>query len=197
MFISFAYFWQKADTPLEDTTIPSVQYSEEEAKMIIGERATEIILALKTKDFPEFSTYVHLVKGVRFSPYAYVDISQNVIFHPEIIRNSLHNAKKYMWGSYDGSGFPIELTFDEYFKKFIYDQDFANAKNISYNRIVGVGNSLNNVFDAYPNAIVVEYHFPGFDPQFEGMDWESLRLVFEKEDGTWFLVGIIHDQWTI
>jgi hypothetical protein len=29
------------------------------------------------------------------------------------------------------------------------------------------------------------------------MDWVSLRLVFLQEDGTWFLVGVVHDQWTI
>jgi UDP-N-acetyl-2-amino-2-deoxyglucuronate dehydrogenase len=31
----------------------------------------------------------------------------------------------------------------------------------------------------------------------EGMDWRSLRLVFEKKNDIWYLVGIIHDQWTI
>jgi hypothetical protein len=29
------------------------------------------------------------------------------------------------------------------------------------------------------------------------MDWESLRLVFVQEDGAWWLVGIVHDEWTI
>ena len=43
----------------------------------------------------------------------------------------------------------------------------------------------------------MEYHFPGIDPKFEGMDWRSLRLVFEQKNCTWYLVGIIHAQWTI
>jgi hypothetical protein len=29
------------------------------------------------------------------------------------------------------------------------------------------------------------------------MDWQSLRLVFEETAGNWYLVGIVHDQWTI
>jgi hypothetical protein len=29
------------------------------------------------------------------------------------------------------------------------------------------------------------------------MDWRSLRLVFMQDGGTWYLAGIIHDQWTI
>jgi hypothetical protein len=43
----------------------------------------------------------------------------------------------------------------------------------------------------------VEYYFPGFEAQYEGMDWKSLRLVFEQHQGSWKLVGIIHNEWTI
>jgi hypothetical protein len=43
----------------------------------------------------------------------------------------------------------------------------------------------------------VEYHFSGFVEDYGGMDWVSLRLVFIEEEGSWFLVGIVHDQWTI
>lgn len=30
-----------------------------------------------------------------------------------------------------------------------------------------------------------------------GNDWRALRLVFELVDGRYYLVGIIHDEWTI
>ena len=56
---------------------------------------------------------------------------------------------------------------------------------------------LENQFEIYDNPIVVEYYFPGFNPEYEGMDWKSLRLVFEKYEDSWKLVGIIHNQWTI
>ncbi|MDD5470267.1 MAG: hypothetical protein PHO92_05750, partial [Candidatus Peribacteraceae bacterium] len=58
------------------------------------------------------------------------------------------------------------------------------------------GNVLDNARDVYPGAQIVEYHFPGFDPQYEGMDWSSLRLVLEKFNSEWRLVGLIHDEWT-
>ncbi len=29
------------------------------------------------------------------------------------------------------------------------------------------------------------------------MDWCSLRLVFEKWGAQYYLVGVVHDQWTI
>ncbi|NLE25228.1 MAG: hypothetical protein GX625_07790, partial [Clostridiaceae bacterium] len=82
-------------------------------------------------------------------------------------------------------------------KIFIYDVDFASAEKIGYNEILGHGNTLENSAEVYKDSMVVEYHFPGLDPQYEGMDWRSLRIVFEKHNDTWYLVGIIHDQWTI
>ena len=62
---------------------------------------------------------------------------------------------------------------------------------------MGQGNTLINSSEIYKDAIIIEYHFSGFDPQYEGMDWRSLRLAFEKVNDIWYLVGIIHDQWTI
>ncbi len=106
------------------------------------------------------------------------------------------NQTVYHWGDYDGSGLPIDLTPGEYYNRFIYDRDFANPEEISYNRIIGQGNTINNTFEMYPEAIIVEYHFSG-TPEYAGMDWRSLRLAFEEKDNIWYLVGIIHDEWTI
>jgi hypothetical protein len=89
------------------------------------------------------------------------------------------------------------LTFAEYFERFIYSADFANPEQIGYNKVLQEGNSINNIPEYYPQAEFVEYHFSGFDPQYEGMDWQSLRLVFEKVDGRYYLVGIVHAEWTI
>ena len=43
----------------------------------------------------------------------------------------------------------------------------------------------------------VEYYFSGFDKQYEGLDWRSLSIVFEKKAEAWYITGIIHDEWTI
>ena len=42
----------------------------------------------------------------------------------------------------------------------------------------------------------VEYHDPGEDPQYEGMDWRSLRLVMVPDGEDWRLVGVVHAEWT-
>ena len=164
---------------------------------IIKAKANAVITALKQRDTKTLSEYIHPDKGVLFSPYANVDINSNLNFSSTELKNILSNKTKFTWGSYDGSGEPMKMTFEEYFNKFIYDKAFITAPDIGYNRVVGSGNSINNSFTVYPNSIIVEYHFPGFDTKYEGIDWESLRLVFEQKENTWYLVAIIHDQWTI
>jgi len=186
----------KQDSDLNEKGEVLQKDTEEYIKSIIDDRATEVLTALRDYDLEKLSRYVHPDKGVRFTPYGYVDVNENLVFSADEIRN-MDETKVYMWGYYDGSGEPIELTFPDYHKKFIYDEDFVNADEVGYNKALGHGNSLNNSFEVYRNSIIVEYHFPGIDPQYEGMDWRSLRLVFEKADSQWYIVGIIHDQWTI
>jgi hypothetical protein len=167
------------------------------AKQIIASRAKEVILLLKKKDFAKLSTVIHPDKGVRFSPYAYVIGNEDKVFTARKIKTLTSDKTKYIWGAYDGSGELIQLAFRDYYKRFVYSRDFAAAKQIGYNRFIGGGNTINNAFQAYPKSIIVEYHLTGFEAKYGGMDWESLRLVFEEKKGAWYLVGIIHDQWTI
>lgn len=172
----------------------------EPAKEEVGIMAqSELVLAaLKNKNDEVLATYVHPDLGVRFTTSSYIDVMSNQNFTAAQISTALSDPKKYTWGYQDGSGEPIDLTFMEYWNRWIYDKDFANAPQVSAEKILGTsGNTLNNQKEIYPNATIVEYHFPGFDPQYGGMDWESLRLVFQQKDDTWYLVGIIHDQWSI
>ncbi len=134
--------------------------------------------------------------GVRFSPYSFVK-STDRVYTPAQLTNAMSDTTKYQWGAYDGSGKPINLTFSEYFTKFVYSREFNAAPVVTFNQEVGKGNMLNNAFVFYSGAIIVEYHYPGFDPQYGGLDWESLRLVFEYLGGKWYLIGIIHASWTI
>lgn len=171
--------------------------TEKDVKWIIESRSREVIQAIKNKDMSKLSSYTHPDKGVRFSPYGYVNTEKDRVYTAAQLAGLMSDGTKYTWGAYDGSGEPIELTFEEYYGRFVYDKDFAAAEQVGYNRIIGRGNTLNNIFEVYPKAIVVEYHFSGFDPRYSGMDWRSLRLAFEEKDGIWYLTGIVHDQWTI
>jgi hypothetical protein len=186
-------FTQPTSTPpvivLPTSAIP---YTTDQA---ILDRAAQVIVAFKNRDMAALSGCVSPQMGLRFSPYAAVKDTYQV-FPADKLAGLLSDSTVYNWGAYYGTGQSIELSFTDYYTKFIYDEDFANAPQVSLNHRLGVGTTLDNATDFYPGGMVVEFYFPGFDPSLEGMDWRSLRLVFVHENDSWNLVGVIHDQWT-
>ena len=186
------YWWQQSmNQAYKENTLPGSQ------RGIVLNKANVIIEAIKNRNIDRWTSFIHPEKGVRFSPYAHVNVQTDQVFSSAGFRRAWGTKERYVWGAYDGTGDPIKLTLPEYYQKFIYDQDFANAPIIGYNTVVGRGNTLNNILQTYPQAEVVEYHFPGFREEYQGMDWRSLWLVLEKHGEDWYLVGIVHDQWTI
>lgn len=192
------YYWQviKQDggITLNNETKGSAAMSKRE---MIQSFADEVLHTLKDKDMGRLAAFVHPDKGVRFTPYSNVNIQKDVVIPAAEVKDLANDSKKRLWGTLDGSGNPINMTFLEYYKKFIYDENFLEAPQIIFNQAIQRGNSILNVKEAYTNASFIEYHFPGFDKQYNGMDWRSLILVFEQMDGKWYLAGIIHEQWTI
>lgn len=153
------------------------------------------VTALKNKNMKALSALVHPTKGVRFSMAAYVDTQKDLTFRRQDVLK-LYSLPAYVWGQADGSGDDVKLKFDGYYKRYVYDNDFARAPVVVYNKVVSRGNTICNIPEAYPNGRFVEYHFPG-TKKYDGMNWASLRLVFEKSGREWYLVGVSHDEWTI
>jgi hypothetical protein len=170
-----------------------------EAEQIIARRARQVILALKSRNVVKLSGLVHPIKGLRFSPDTFVNLDRDGdrVFTRRQVKSLLAGKKRYKWGEGDGSGDPIRLTFAAYLRQFVYDRDYSKAKQITYNNdTLSSGNLVNHIRDSYPSAITVEYHFSGFEAKYAGMDWKSLWLVFEKQGSEWYLVGIVHGEWT-
>ena len=171
-----------------------------EAKQAIASRARQVLMFLKSRNVTRLSALVHPRKGLRFSPYHSVNLQKggDRVFSRSQVRGLLANKKRYLWGEDDGSGDPIRLTFAGYHRKFLYDHDYLRAPDVTYNsETLSSGNLINNIRESYPAAIIVEYHFPGFEEKYGGMDWTSLWLVFEKQGSEWYLVGLVHGEWTI
>ncbi len=156
----------------------------------------QVLTFLKERNYPELVKYFS-AKGVRFVPFGFIDTNNSKLLTSESFLESVDKKWTLTWGSYDGTGDPIKLTVAAYLKKFVYNADYLNAEAIAFDSVMKKGNSINNIKDIYPNHHYLDYHFSGFDQKHEGMDWTSLRLVFEQQDGQYFLVAIIHDQWTI
>ena len=171
-----------------------------EAEQIIARRARQVILALRSRNVATLSKLVHPRKGLRFSPYHSVNLKRggDLVFTRSQVKSLMTGKKRYLWGEEDASGDPIRLTFAAYRRKFIYDHDYSKARQVTYNSdTLSSGNLINNIRESYPSAIIVEYHFSGFEEKYGGMDWKSLWLVFEKRGNEWYLVGIAHGEWTI
>jgi len=185
------------NTELEKTVLNPPSEINQEKRVVIQEKADLILFALKNKDTELLGQWVHPQKGLRMTPYSNINTATDVRFPGKDIPDLFYDETIYHWGVYDGSGEPMDLTFSEYYEKYIYDQDFLAAPQIVFDQVLQRGNLINNFKDAYPQGVSIEYHFPGFDPQYGGMDWRSLKLVFEQDGTDWYLTGIIHEEWTI
>lgn len=183
-----------ATTP-DNSTAPAVP-DQSPASQGIADQATAILKLLKAKDYPGLAAYVHPDKSLLFSPYAFIQ-EKSAVTLPVADLTKPNRQKRYHWGAFDGSGEPIELTLDQYFDKFVYDADFINKGTRSVNKIQKQGNTINNMHKVFPGSEFVEYHIPGLNPEYRGMDWTTLRLVFTEQAGRTYLSAIIHDSWTI
>ncbi len=158
--------------------------------------ATEILTTLKTKDYTAFASYFHPTDGVVFSPYGFIDTKTTKKLSKVSFLKLVEERGSVIWGNYDGTGDPIKLTAQQYVEKFVYNADYLHAEKTGYDQIIGKGNSLNNLNEIFPKHPFIEYYFSGFDKKYEGMDWTSLRLVFKLYQSNYYLVAVIHDQWT-
>jgi len=168
----------------------------DEDQTAVSPLSAAVLQVLKDEDIQSLASFIHPQQGLRFSPYATV-LEDQLVFTPSQLIEQARNPQTLTWGTWDGSGGPIEMSFADYFQRFVYSKDFSQADQVSFDRRVGQGNSLDNSQEFYPGAQVVEYYISGKDPNYGGMDWQSLRLVFQQLHGRWYLSGIIHDEWTI
>ncbi|AZK45697.1 hypothetical protein [Paenibacillus lentus] len=161
------------------------------------EAAATVMRALKAGNMDTLANWVDS-EGVRFSPYASVNMEEDLVFTSDEVRGLMEDTKKHVWRTMSATGDKIELTYAEYHKRFVYDADFIKNAKIAENKGIALGGEISNLSEVYPpdSYDFVEYHIEGSDPNAEVGDWRSLRLVFKKIGDDRSLVGIIHDQWT-
>lgn len=153
--------------------------------------------ALLRHDYDTLSSYVHPKQGVTFTPYSTVDPDSDLCFTAAQIQGLARDKTVYTWGFEDGRGSPIKMTMEQYFERYVYNSDYTQASLIGVDRIITTGNALENLTEAYPGCRFVDFCIPSSDPVNDGLDWSSLKLVFQLEDNSWYLVGIVHGEWTI
>ncbi len=147
-------------------------------------------------EFKNLDKYISST-GLIFVPYGYHN-SSNVHLTKDSIWYYWGSNEKIKWGLYDGSGEEISLTLKEYFSEFIWDMNFSQADTVMLDDTKGLGNTIDNIKDYLPNARYVEFYIEGKNPDYGGMDWGILRLIYQKVDEEQFkLIAISHGQWTV
>jgi hypothetical protein len=189
---------ENKNTTIPEDTVQSTVKTDLPADSVLPDFSGYVLSSIKELDVEKIAGYIHPTLGVRFSPYAYIDVKKDIQMQAGTFKEQWTKKpdQKLDWGSFDGSGESVKLSIKQYFKRFVYDVDFLEAPDVSLNKVVGVSTTINNIKEVYADCDFVEYHFSGFDKDMEGMDWRSLRLVYKRHEGNFYLVGIIHDEWT-
>ena len=159
--------------------------------------ACEVCDAIARRDFAALSSYVHPDRGVTFTPYSTVDFTTDLTFTPDQIHGLEQDQTTYVWGLEDGRGLPIQMTMSQYLDRYVWDANYTRAPEIGIDRIITGGNALENLTEAYEDCRFVDFCHPSADPVNDGLDWSSLKLVFRGEADGWYLVGVVHGEWTI
>ena len=183
---------------------PSAQIQEDAPPAQSSLRTTSLLQAaagvtdaLQAKDYETLSSYIHPTRGVIFTPYSTVNVQQDRRLTAEQIKTLAQDTTTYIWGYEDGRGDPIQMTITEYFARFVFDADYTQAPKVAVDQIITSGNALENITEAYPDCHFVDFCYPSRDPASDGLDWCSLKLVFVGEGTAWYLVGVVHGEWTI
>lgn len=160
--------------------------------------AKEALVALYERDIALFSTYVHPTKGLSLCDQTWT---------PEQIKEQLEKKENVFCGYAEGSGAAINGTLEDHLLKFSR-LNYLEAPRFAFSKLIGPHTGqIQYSFSSKPEKRpFMMYHFPytstytdeqGNEVENE-MSWQSLALVFDKaDDGEWYIVGIISDQWSI
>lgn len=191
--VSLMHFFRPAagipDVSVSQDTIPSTTQ--------LLQSAAQAAQALHDKDYEALSKMVHPDRGVTFTPYSTVDPKTDLTLTAQQIRELEQDTTRYTWGYEDGRGDPIQMTIPQYLERYVFDADYTQAPVVGVDEIQISGNALENLPQAYPDCRFVDLCYPSRDPESDGLDWCSLKLVFSPGPSQWQLVGVVHGEWTI
>lgn len=180
------------EVPKPDQT-PTVADTTKEKELVAAGK--EVLNAMALKDFAKLARLTSR-DGLSLNETPNLDLSTSNLPRLEISKIPT-DTETFMWGYTDGQGLEIDMTRKEYFEKYLFTHDYLNAHVIAVNETVGRGNSVNTIITDSTGRNFVAFHFSGFNPTYEGMDWTTIYFVFDLEGGKYKLRGIAKDNWTI
>ena len=180
------------------TPVPSPAPSAEDTQATLVAASRAVLRAIQSEDASALAALVHPTKGVRFSISAHVDVQHDVVMQRAQLADFWTSSKIYRWGVQDATGDPIRSTPATFSKNYLDDRNYLSDAILTVNADRGSGTVLSNISKVYPGASHVEYFVePTMVGGQPGNDWKAVRLVFERLGDTWFLVGVVHAEWTV
>lgn len=162
---------------------------------LLIQTAQNVLSALANKDYVKLAELTS-PDGLTLNLYPNLDLTK-IHSTKDNVSNLPNEKKVYLFGYTDGKGDPINMTTYDFINKWIYTKDYQNAPDVAVNKTLGSGNSLNSIATDIGTRDFVALHFAGFDPKYEGMDWTTIYLIFDKIGIEYKLRAIAKDNWTI
>ncbi len=127
-------------------------FSSAQTEQIVGEDSRAAVRALQNNDTRALAKFVHPTQGVRFSPYVHADEGERIIRRAQM-PHLAHHPRRWNWGSYDGEGGDMMLTWNEFRRKILVPRPYLPIANTGaredFNRLSQNGNVPNNLLDVY------------------------------------------------
>lgn len=143
----------------------------------------QVLKLIKDKEYLELANFIHPTLGIRL---------EDVVLKVENFRSLISNKNKINWGIIGPVDDSTILPVTDYFKKYVYDQDYLNSDKFNINKIINNCNDIVNTQGPFKNSDFVECYFN------HGNDVvcrNSLDLFFQKYNEKYYLIGIIQDSW--
>ena len=174
-------------------------YSDKYGKNLVR-LSTQSLNYIYSDDYISLSQLVNPTWGIRINPHYTLTPDDRVIYKANL-SNFMGDTSIYFRGKYAGSGFDIKLTNKDYMNKFFTHRDFRLSKETGYNTGKELGSNIPlttvvNSIELPNEKRFVEYYLAGTEVN-DYNDWESVALVFIKENETWYLYAILHNQWAV
>lgn len=161
--------------------------------------ADKVLKSLSRNEFRRLADMICRADKLSYSPYA-TNLPRlfTISFTAKQVATFGASSKRYVWGTYDGTGAPIRLTPREYHRKFVYDVDYRNlsiGKSLEL-KSVNELSELRALRASYPDAAILSYRYNGSE-DVGYKDARELYLVFLRSRGGWCLKGIAHSEDTV
>ena len=162
-----------------------------DAEVQVEDVALYVMGLLSQQKLAELASFTHPDHRVWISPSTY--LNENTFSADGALLGKLFESDEVIrWYDVTIEGSPMELTFGEYFPKYVWEKNYLQGDQY-INEFIKRGPIVHNIQSNFPDCDVVEILVEGD----EELDWRALNLVFQTVEDKFYLVAIIHDQYII